>query len=87
MVCVGHANATPITMNLTQQFADLFEPQQIAVATITAEYGSKWIGRTMGGETITLTGQASVGSRVYYKVQTRQIIEPAPNVATVEVPV
>ena len=74
-------------MNITQQFADLFSPQQIAVATITADYGSKWIATTMGGERVVLTGQGQIGQSVYYKVQTRQIIEPAPNVAVIEAPV
>lgn len=74
-------------MNDTQQFADLFEPQQVAVAHIVSVYGSKWLANTMGGDTVVLTGQGEIGQSVYYSVNKHQIIEPAPSVSVVEVAV
>ena len=74
-------------MNIAWQFADLFEPQQVAVARIVSAYGSKWIANTMGGDAVVLTGQGEIGQSVYYSVNKHQIIEPAPSVAVVEMPV
>ena len=73
-------------IDIKQQFSQLFEPQALAIAKIVAPKGNKWQATTAGGQTVFLTGSAEVGKSFYYNILTHKIIEPAPSVAVVDIP-
>lgn len=75
--------------NIAKDFEHFFKREHRSIATITADNGSgNYQADIQGGSALILKGTGvSVGDKVFYDVKTRQIIEKAPNVTWLDVPV
>ena len=75
-------------MNISNVFKALVNPQQIAVAKITAdEGGGTYQAETQGGRVLLLKGSASVGQMVFYDMRTRIITGQAPDISMTDIAV
>ena len=75
-------------MNISNVFKALVNPQQIAVAKITADQGDgSYQAETQGGRVLLLKGSATVGQMVFYDMRTRTITGQAPNISMTDIAV
>lgn len=75
-------------MSLYEQFNQLFNRQEIAIATITGQKGGgKLTAQSENGATILLTGELETGKKCYYDRRTGQILSEAPNIPYNDYPV
>ncbi|MBS9780618.1 MAG: hypothetical protein KGV51_08330 [Moraxellaceae bacterium] len=68
-------------MNILNQFNQLLNRQELAIATITANRGGgKLVAKTESNATVILSGNLEIGKKCFYDRRTSKIISEAPNV-------
>ncbi|PIE81081.1 MAG: hypothetical protein CSA10_01410 [Cardiobacteriales bacterium] len=74
--------------NFNDFFAPLYKKTQRSVATILTDYGQRrYLAQTEAGNKLVLTGQASVGDKVFFDANTKKILEQAPSIVFSDIPV
>ncbi len=75
-------------MNILNQFNQLLNHQELAIATITANRGGgKLVAKTESNATVILSGTLEIGKKCFYDRTTNKITSEAPNVEFGEYPV
>lgn len=74
--------------SLATTFEHFFDRTNQSIATVLTDYGQgRYECQTEAGHKLILTGQANVGDKVFYDVYQKKIIEQAPNITFVDIPV
>lgn len=75
-------------MNILNQFNQLLNRQELAIATITGNRGGgKLVATTESGAVVILNGNLAIGKKCFYDRTTSKIISEAPNVEFGDYPV
>ncbi len=75
-------------MNILNQFNQLSNRQELAIATITGNRGGgKVVATTESGAVVILSGKLEIGKKCFYDRRTSKIISEAPNVEFGEYPI
>ncbi len=72
-------------MSILNQFNQLLNRQELAIATITGNKGGgKLVAKTEGSAVVILSGTLEIGKKCFYDRTTNNIISEAPNVEFIE---
>lgn len=68
-------------MNLLNQFDQLFDRQEQAIAKVVGQRGSgRVVAETQGGSTVILIGEMETGKQCFYDRRTSKILGIAPDI-------
>lgn len=74
--------------SIAKTFEHFFDRTHRSIATILTDYGQgRYEAQTESGDKLILNGKANVGDKVFYDIHSKKILEQAPNVTFVDIPV
>ncbi|PID62001.1 MAG: hypothetical protein CR974_03890 [Gammaproteobacteria bacterium] len=72
--------------DIAKAFENFFADERRSIATILSDYGNgHYEAQTETGHKLILLGNANVGDKVFYGVESKRILEQAPNIPFVEI--